>query len=187
MGEGIKEKLAGSNIKKYLPMIGVIVAVIVVIVLLISIFGGGPKKAVKNFVKGMDKLDASKVIKSMDFAGSAAWSYSYMDDFDEDDYEEFLSDYEDVDPDDIEEAMEQAEEFLQESFDNIEDEYDSYKMKIEEFKDVEEIAKDLYEVKVKIAFQAVPADDDEDEIDESEIMTFIVYKNKIIYTDSGLF
>ena len=56
-------------------------------------------------------------------------------------------------------------------------------MKIEEFKSVDEIAEDLYVVKAKISIKAKPDDKDVDEIDSAGIMNFIVYKNKIIYTD----
>lgn len=182
MGEEFKEKAKSFDFKKYLPVIGIVVAIVVVIAILVSIFGGGPKKAVKKYIKAMNKQDAAKIIKCIDPAGKSAWSYTYFDDFDEEDYEEFLSDYEDLDEDDIDDYMKEAEDSLDDMFDEINDEYDSYKLKIEEFKDVEEIAKDLYEVKAKISIKAEPVDDDDDEIDESDVLTFIVYKNKIIYS-----
>ena len=177
-----KFDLKNTNYKKYLPYAGIALAVIVVIIILVAIFGGGPKKAVKGYISGMNKQNASKIIKNIDFAGISAWKYSYdVDDFSDDDYEEFIDNYEDIDKDEIKDAEEYMEELMEESFDDIDDEYKSYKMKIEEFKDVEEIGKDLYAVDAKISMEAKPNDEDEtDEIDESGVITFVVYKNKLI-------
>ena len=42
---------------------------------------------------------------------------------------------------------------------------------------------DLYCVKAKITLFAKPEDKDEDEIDKTDTASFIVYKNKLIYSD----
>lgn len=184
MGEGLK-----NNLKKYLPYIVGVAAVVIVIILAVSLFTGGPKKAVKNFVKGMNKQKASKVMKSVDLKGIQAWtsggegyfSYGYdVDDFEEEDYEEFLENYADIDDKDIEEAAKEYEDSLDDNFDDMDDNYKSYKLKVEEFKSVDKLAKDLYVVKAKISVKAKPDDDDVDEIDESTVLEFVVYKNKII-------
>ena len=182
--ESKKFDLKGFDYKKYLPIAGIALAVVVVIIILVSVLGGGPKKAVKKYVSGMNSQNAKKVVKSMDFVGSAAWGYYYdEDDFEEEDYEEFIEDYEDYADeyaDDMDDKMDDMIDSMEDTFDDISDEYKSYKIKIEEFKKVEKLGKDLYAVKAKIAVKAKPEDKDDDEIDESEIMTFIVYKNKII-------
>lgn len=167
--------------KKYLPWAGIALAVIVVIIILASVLGGGPKKAVKNFVSGMNSKNASKTVKSMDFAGMSAWGYYYdEDDFSKDDYKEFIEDYKDVDKDDVKEASKYMKDNMKDSFEEWKDEYKSFKIKIEKFKDVEKIGKDLYVVEAKISTEAKPKDKDEDEIDKTATATFIVYKNKII-------
>ena len=77
--------------------VGIVVAIIAVIVCL-SVFTGGPKKAVKRYIKAMNKMNTEKVIKCMDFAGSEAWGWKYdEDDFSEEDYDEFMKDYKEVD------------------------------------------------------------------------------------------
>lgn len=169
--------------KKYLPYVGIALAIIVVIIILVAALGGGPKKAVKNFVSGMNKQNVSKVVKSMDLVGSNVWSYKYnSDDFSDDDYDEFIENYKDVDKDEIKEDTKDMESELEDDFDEIDDTYKSYKIKIDKFKEVEKLGKDLYAVDAKISVEATPKDKDEtDEIDEASVVTFIVYKNKVIY------
>ena len=173
------------DLKKYVPIIGGIVAIIIIVVILIAIFGGGPKKAIKQYIIGMNKQNASKIIKSMDFAGMSAWGYYYdEDDFSKDDYDDFIDNYEDIDKDEIKDLTKELKESMEKSFDNRKDEYKSFKIKIEKFKDVEELGKNLYAVDAKISILAKPKDKDDKEIDESETITFIVYKNKIISVGS---
>ncbi len=180
-----KFDLKGFDYKKYLPYAGIAVAVIAVIIILVALLGGGPKKAVKGFVSGMNKQNASKIVKNIDFVGMSAWGYYYdEDDFSDEDYDSFIEDYEEYEEEygkEIEDEMKDMEDSMEDSFDDIDDEYKSYKIKIEEFKKVEELGKDLYAVDAKISIEAKPEDKDEtDEIDESEILTFIVYKDKLI-------
>lgn len=171
------------DIKKYLPIIGIVAAVVLVIIILVSIFGGGPKKAVKNFINGMSSKNASKVIKSMDFAGQSVWKYSYdVNDFSDEDYDEFIENYKDVDKDEVKDAEKAAKESLEDEFDEMKDTFKKYKLKVEEIKSSEKIGKDLYAVKAKISIEAQPKDGDGEEIDSSNIMTFVVYKNKLVYT-----
>ena len=171
------------NYKKYLPFAAIGLAVLVVIIiLLVVLLGGGPKKAVKNFVNSLNSKNAEKVVKYMDFAGENAWKYSYgPDDFSKDDYKEFIEDYKDFDKDDVKEAKKDTQRDIEDSFDEISDEYKSFKFKVEKIKEVKKLGKDLYAVDAKISLVAKPKDKDEtDEIDTSDVMTFIVYKNKII-------
>lgn len=187
-----KIDLKNFDFKKYLPIIGGVVAAIILVVALISVFGGGPKKAVKNYISAINNQNAKKMFKIMDPVGSAVWGYSYdEDDFDEDKYEEFIEEYEEYEEEyteyleEYEGEMEDMLDEMDDSFDDISDEYKSYKIKVEEFKKVKKLGKNLYVVKAKISVKAKPKDKDEDEIDEAETMTFIVYKNKII--DGGAY
>lgn len=185
--ESKKFDLKGFDYKKYLPIAAIVLAVIVVIILAVSLLGGGPKKAVKKYVSGMSTGNAKKIFDSIDPIGSAVWGYTYdEDDFDEDDYEDFIEEYEEY-AEEYADELEEYEDEMKDMIDEMEDEFDdemndykSYKVKVEEFKDVEKIGKNLYVVKAKISYNAVPKDKDEDEIDESDVETFVVYKNKII-------
>lgn len=173
------------DFKKYLPYAGIALAVIILVIVLVAVLGGGPKKAVKNFVNGMNSKNAKKVVKSVDYIGMAAWGWQYdEDDFDEEDYDNFIEDYEEYleeYEDELEDEIDDMIDSFEDDFDDMEDEYKSYKMKIEKFKDVEKLGKDLYAVDAKISIEAKPKDKEEtDEIDESEVVTFIVYKNKLV-------
>lgn len=164
--------------------VGVIVAIIAVIVCL-SLFTGGPKKAVKKYIKAMNKMNTEKVIKCMDFAGAEAWSWKYdEDDFSEEDYDEFIKNYKDVDEEDIKDSKKYLKKSLNSGFEDMKDDYKKYKITLEEIKSVKKLGKDLYCVKAKITIFAKPNDKDEDEIDMTDTESFIVYKNKII--DSGI-
>lgn len=187
MEEEFKEKKS-FDWKKYLPFIGIALAVILVIVLLVAIFGGGPKKAVKKYLKALNKQNATKVVDCVDMIGMDCWSYKYNDDFDKDDYEDFKDDYkeakDDMDKDDLKEAKDEAKDDLKDGFDNIKDTYKSYKFKVEKFKNVKKLGKSLYKVEAKVSLEAKAKDkDDDDDIDKADTAIFIVYKGKIIYSE----
>ena len=151
---------------------------------------GGPKKAVKQYVSGMNKLNASKIIDSMDIVGTMAWGYYDVDDFTDDDYDEFLEEYEEYEDEygeEIRELLEDREDDMDEMFEEYEDEYKSFKTKIEKFKGVEKLGKDLYAVEVKISMEVKPKDKDEEEMEESITTTFVVYKDKVISAGDILF
>lgn len=181
-----EEVKSGFNFKKYLPIIGIVLAVIILIIILVSVLGGGPKKAVKNYVSAINKLNVSKAMKVMDLKGMYAWNFSSskLKDFSDEDYDDFIEKYEDVDDSSIETAEASQEKSMERAFDNIEDEYKSFKLKVDKIKSSEKLGKDLYLVKAKISIVAKPEDEEEnDEIDSSDISKFVVYKNKIVYTD----
>ncbi len=173
----VKNRSKKINFKKCILVIGIIVLIIVI---LVAIFGGGPKKVIKQYVSGMNKQDTSKIIESMDFTGESAWEFYDKDNFSEDNYNTFINDYGNVDENEIKDEKDYWEEIMNSSFDNIKDEYESYKLKIEKFKAVDKLGKNLYAVDVEISIIAKPKDNDDNEIDETETVTFIVYKNKII-------
>ena len=182
-----KFDLKGFNFKKYLPIAAIVLAVIIIAIVLVSVLGGGPKKVVKKYISGMSTGNAKKLLNSVDPVGAAVWGYEYdEDDFDEDDYEDFIEAYEEYaeeNADEIEEYADEMEDMIDEMQDEYEDEmndYKSYKVKVDKFKKVEKLGKGLYVVKAKVSTYAKPKDKEDDEIDESETMTFVVYKNKII-------
>ncbi len=181
-----EEVKSGFDFKKYLPIIGIVLAVIILIIILVSVLGGGPKKAVKNYVSAINKSNVSKTIKSMDLRGMYAWRNTSfkLKDFSDEDYDKFIEEYEDVDDSILEMAEASQEKSMEKVFDNIKDEYKSYKVKVEKIKSSKKLGKDLYLVKAKVSIVAKPEDEEEhEEIDSASITDFIVYKNKIISTD----
>lgn len=183
MEEEFKEKKS-FDWKKYLPFIGIAVAVILLIIILVAIFGGGPKRAVKKYIKAMNKQNASKVVDSIDFVGMKCWYEYDEDDFDKDDYEDFKDDYkdakDDMDKDDLKDAQKELKDEIKDGFDTIKDNYKNYKIKVEKFKEVKKLGKDLYKVEAKISLEAKAKDKDDKDIDKSDTAVFIVYKGKLI-------
>lgn len=178
-----EEVKSGFDFKKYLPIIGIVLAVIILIIILVSVLGGGPKKAVKNYISAINKSSVSKYMKAQDFKGMYAWrSLSFkLKDFSDEDYDKFIEKYEDADDSIIESIEASQEKSMDKAFDDIKDGYKSYKVKVDKIKSTKKLGKDLYLVKAKISLVAKPEDEDEnEEIDSSSITDFIVYKNKVI-------
>ena len=163
---------------------GIAIAVLLVIIILAVALGGGPKKAVKSFISGMNERNAKKIVNSIDIAGMQAWSLGYYKEgksFKTKDYKEFIEEYKDVDKDDIKEYKEELIDEIKDNFEDIKDEYKTYKFKIEKFKKVNKLGDKLYSIDAKISINAKPKDKDEDELDESSTVTFVVYKSKLVY------
>jgi len=171
-------------IKSHIAIVSVALVVIIALIVCLSIFTGGPKKTVKKYVSALNKQDVEKVIECMDFAGEEAWGYYDIDEFTAEDYAEFMQEYSNVDSEDVSYSRKWELTSLTATFAEFKVEYKKFNVKIEEFKDVIELGKDLYAVKAKVSVYAKPIDKEiTEEIDETEIMTFIVYKNKIVDGD----
>ena len=56
-------------------------------------------------------------------------------------------------------------------------------MKIESFKSKEKIGKNMYAIKARVNLAVESNDEESDEIDTTKTATFIVYKNKIVYSE----
>lgn len=172
-----KSELKKCNCKK-LFIYGIIGAVVALLVIaLLFLLPKGPKKTVKNFVNGMNKQDSSKITESLDFIGMRAWGYYFNEkEFSEKDYEEFIGNYEqisrDIDDDEIKEEKEYLKETADESFEN--GKYKSCKIKIKKFEDIKELGEDLYAIDTKISMKTETKD-------QEEILTFIIYKEKVVY------
>ena len=183
--ENVNSSSPKFDFKKYGPIIGIGVAVIAVIAILIGLFSGGPKKAVKKYVKAFNAGNAKKLVGCMDIAGMSSLSWDFdPDNFSDEDYKEFKEKYKEVEKEDIEKAKDLMLDSLKEVFDEMKDEVKSYSVKIKKFTEVKKIKKDLYSVTAEINMKAVPKDKDEEKTDETVESTFIIYKNKIISTDS---
>ena len=178
MGEGLK-----NNLKKYFPYIVGAAAVVIVIILAISLFTAGPKKVVKQFIKARNEQDIAKMIDIMDFKGVVAWlSYSFdTEDFDKEDYEDFIENYNTDDYIEMEKmTKEMMEDMYEKLFDTIENDFKYYECEFEKIESVEKLGKDLYAVKTQILNKAAKLEEDSEELSESITITFIVYNNKII-------
>ena len=190
--EKIAEGLKKFDFKKWGPIIGGAIAIIIILAVVISTFFGGPEKTVKNYISAINSKNAKKVIKCIDLIGQEAWRKLYIydvSDFKEEDYDEFIKNYKeiekDTDKDELNKETDKAIDEMDDSFDDINDEYKSFSMKINKTKSVDKLGNDLYAVKARINLKAVPKDDDDDEMDKTQTITFIVYKNKLIGTNSG--
>ncbi|MBR3133140.1 MAG: hypothetical protein IKG42_03605 [Clostridia bacterium] len=157
--------------KGNVKVVGAIAAVVVVAIVALLVFGGGPKKAVKGFVAGMNKADSKKILKYYDAKGAIAWEKC------DGDAEKFKDEYKDVDDDDAE----RAEEYIEKMADSLGD-YDKYSAKVEKIKEVKKQkgCSGLYKVKAKVKTKY---EYDGDEKESSDTVTFVVYKGKVISFD----
>lgn len=178
-----KENKVISWIKGHtVACISAIVGVLVLLMVCILIFSRGPKSAVKNFANAFSKLNAKKIVNSVDLVGIEAWYGNDADDFDKDDYKEFVKAYKEEKKDmDLKEEKEDAIEEMQDAIDDMKDEMKSFKIKVKKFENKEKLGKDLYLVKAKISIKA--ESEDGDEMSQTKSMEFVVYKNKIIDAD----
>lgn len=108
---------------------GIAVAVIVVLIIIFSIFGGGWKKPIDNYFKGMGKFNADKYEKA---------------------YVEFIADDMDIDDD----SMEKMEDYFEDEYgEKIKISYkikEKEKIKKDDLEKVQEYVEEYYEEDVKI-------------------------------------
>lgn len=184
-----------STIKKYLPFIAIAVVAVIAIIILVVVFGGkenkkkdeedkkrsGPKGVVEDYIDAYNDGEIKDIMDLYDIRGYLAWSDNYYSasSFDEDDLEEFEKDYEEIKDDDVEYYENSREYSLEYSLDSYGKNYKSYEFEIDNI-DSEEIADELYKVEAKITLTA-EAEDEDDNIDTTRTITFIVYNDKIIY------
>ena len=115
--ENIENEL-NTNFKKgngkKLFLFGIIGIIIVLLVIALVFFlKKGPKKAISNFVNGMNKQNSSKIIESLDFVGLRAWGYYFDEkDFSEKDYDKFIENYEEIDKKMDKDDLKEAQEYL---------------------------------------------------------------------------
>ncbi|MBR3153161.1 MAG: hypothetical protein IKF52_06165 [Clostridia bacterium] len=132
----------------------------------------GPENAVEGFTNGMDKNNSNEVLKYYDGRGAIAWEKCNGM------VSKFKETYDDVDDDDIE----KAEETLEKIVDGLSD-YDKYSIKIEKIKEVKEQkgCNELYKVKTKVKTKIKYEEEEEENF---QIVTFVVYKGKVISFDN---
>ncbi len=166
------------------------ILIIVVIAIVIFSFIPSPQKTIKNFISGYDNLDAEKVVAQMDYIGMSAFPYSYSNELDQEDYNDFLESYEEIQKEyeedtenDYDDELKDTIDDLDSSFYELDKDTKKFEVKLEEIKSSEELFDDLYLVKAKVSVLSVPEDDSDEEIDESDIIDFYVYKNKIVSSD----
>lgn len=184
-----------STIKKYLPFIAIAVVAVIAIIILVVTLGGkgskkkdddskkrsGPEGVVEDYIDAYNDGDVKDVMKCFDIRGYLAWSDNYYSAsyFEEEDLEDFEKDYEEIEDDDVEYYESTREYSVEYAIDAYGKDYESYEFEINDI-DSEEIADDLYKVEAKITLTA-EAEDEDDNIDTTRTITFIVYNDKIIY------
>lgn len=173
-----------TGLKKYLPIIIGVVVAVVVIILLVSLLGGGKAKPVSQYFKAVNGQKADKAIEAWDYTGVIAWGKlkdTDIEDFGDDDYEDFIDNYEKVKSDQAKDRKKSDKESLEEAFEDIEDELDSYKIKVGKVVESKKLGKDLVAIRVKLETKSVEKDTEWGAKSESSsIATYVLYKNKII-------
>ena len=168
--------------KRIMIVISIIVIILIgVIIALFLNFKESPKKVIKQFITAYNKQDVDAIIDCLDFAGADSWYYD-EEDFSEDDYNDFIEWYKEYSESDINEDKIEIRESLKNRFNDTNEMYKQIKLEIDDFKKVEEIGNNLYVIKVVIFGTTISHDENEEEL-EAILETFIVYNNKIIYTD----
>lgn len=176
----------GFKLKKYLPIMGIVIAVIVVLFVIVSIMGGGQVKLLKKLSKGVSKQDVDEILDMIDFTGMQAW---YADDiydtndFDDGDYDDFIEAYKDVKKSDSREIKNEVRDTLKEILEMADDEYKSVKVKIKRINSAKKLGKDLYAINTKIEITAKAKDKNIDDIQVSATVKMVIYKDKFIGID----
>lgn len=135
-------------IKQHKNIVLGIVVVLVAVILLSSLFGGGKKGVIKDYVKAYNKGNGEKMMKLVDMAGSAVYTEMV---FNDDDLEDFYEEYKDyVKSDEWKDAEEELDDFMEDAIDEIEEPDDDEKIKIKKFKDVKKEGKNLWKIKVEV-------------------------------------
>ncbi|MCI8700355.1 MAG: hypothetical protein HFJ47_03315 [Clostridia bacterium] len=170
-------------VKSNTKLVIIAVAILLAVIILISVISnvtGGPKQATKNYISAMNKMNADKILSTMDIKASIAYiaCYSSSSNFSE---EDFKKAYKEVSNSDVKEFKKAFKETLDSTLDTIK-EY-NYSYKLLEIKDVEESknCKDLYKVEAKV--RITYKDDDGDKQDITSTINLIAYKNKIVTVD----
>lgn len=176
----------GFKFKKYLPIVGIAIAVIAVLAILTSIVGGKQVKLLKKLSKGVSKQEVDTILDMVDFTGMLAW---YADDiydtndFDDGDYDDFIEAYKDVKKSDSREVKSEVRDALKEVLEMADDEYKSVKVKVKKVNSAKKLGKDLYAINAKIEITAKAKDKNIDDIQVSATAKIIIYQDKFIGID----
>lgn len=153
-----------------------IVVVILLVVLLGSVFGGGKKGVIKDFVKAGNAGNGKKLFKTIDMAGMNVLMEMQ---FKDEDLEDFYSEYKDyVKSDEWKDAEEEMDEYIEDAVEEMEEPDDEDKIKIKKFGDVEKEGKNLWKIEATL----VSKEDDDDEMD----VDFYVMKKGLSYYIVGM-
>lgn len=200
---GSQEPVTNSNPIKTVnvKLIGIIAAIVAIILVVICIFATrSAKNTVKDFVKGLEKADAKKIMSLIDFEGMTAFSsitntsykngeYKYTYDFEdfEDEYDDIMDKIKDMDKDEKKEYKEYKEDLeddLQDSLDDLKDEDITYKVKdikVKKVSDCKKLSKVTCTIEVK-------SDDEKEELEDIEFYTMKKgLKHYIVSMPSSLF
>lgn len=221
-----KEVQEKRNFNKYIAIIAIVLVIAALIVVLLSVFNKEDKKEkfeegeeckiVRNFISAMNNKNSSEAEICMDFTGTEAWGYHTIRNFSEDDYSEFINDYENAKGYEVQQEREYFKMNLEKQLNKVS------KIEVNEMKSVDKLGKDLYVVEAEIYLQKISKKEDDsdtlsnsngkynDELQEmleeqeklekeykelqaklygisldkdTNTMIFVVYNNKIIYSN----
>ncbi len=142
-------------IKSKKKIIGILILAIIVIIVAIDLIFVSPKEVVKKFMGAFGKGDLEKAMDQMDYAGAYV-----LADLDEEDYDDFWSEYKDFrDSDDYDDMMDEVEESMKDNeyIDEFKDQMEEYdiSVKVDKISKVKKEASHLYRVtaKIEIAYE----------------------------------
>ncbi len=186
-----------KKMKKIMPVI--IVAILVVAIIIIPVFLGGKKsdnttgpidpakqaeQVTRDFINAFNAYDAEKLVASMDMAGSSAWGYLYGEtELTEEEYNNFVNGYDAVSDEEVEAANTTMKMIYGQSFEEIKSQYSEYSMNIEKVEDVKKIGENLYGVTIQRTTKGKRNDETQEEVNNTDTITFIIYKNKVIFAE----
>lgn len=143
-----------ETIKAKKRIIGVALIAIIFVIVIINIATVSPKEAVKKCVNAIGKGNIEKAFDYVDVAGVSVFS-----DLDEDDYDDFWSEYKDFkDTDEYDDLMEEYKDGMDsDEISDFKDELEDYdvSLKVEKIKSQKKVSKNLYKVvaKVEISYE----------------------------------
>lgn len=160
--EVIKEGNSSTNqtnkvvefIKAKKMIIGIALIAIILIIVIANLIIVSPKEAVKNFVKAFSSADVNEMFDTMNLAGVYVFGT-----LDEDDYDDFWSEYKDfIDSSDYEDYMDEMNDTLddEDAIDEINGILEDLDvtMEVDEFKKVKKEASHLYLVELKLRVES---------------------------------
>lgn len=185
-----------KKMKKIMPII--IIAILVIAIIIIPVFLGGKKsdntaepatpekqaeQSARDFIDAFNTYDAEKLVASMDMAGSLAWGYLYGETkLTEEEYNNFVSAYEAVSAEEAAASNTTMKMIYEQSFKEIKSKYSEYSMNIDKVEETKKIGDDLYGITIQRTTKGKKSDETQEEINETDTVTFIIYKNKVIFT-----
>lgn len=172
-----KEIQGKRNFNKYIIIIFIVLVIIALTVVLLSVFNkkdekekieeGEECKIVRNYISALNNKNSSEAENCMDFTGTEVWKYTLrLRNFSEDNYNQFVNDYENVKGYEVQQEREYFEMKLEKQLEQIS------KIEVKEIKSVDKLGKNLYAVEAEIYLQKEPKKKDDFSTSSDEIRKY---------------